>query len=413
LTRTALVVLAGVFLPAAVLGIGGRGLSSAVRQLRCYYDLDAVRSAMTFLQEDSRPGDIVFTDDWDIFPPFFYYNRHNHFIVGLDPKFTHQRDPDLWNRYVKISRGQVPATIRLASTTEDADRATVALDDIRTHFRARYVVADRDHRALSDALHRAPELAELVYPASDYEEAREAPYVIFRMRDPGQAPALARGPDENGAAPVFLSELRPLSVVQGWGDLAADGTVDGNPIRLDGRTYARGVGTHAPARILYEIPAGHDWFEATIGVDDETGGRGSVVASVLLDGRTVYETPELRGGGKPVVARIRLEGARQIELQAGATADGQRFDHVCWADARLIPGEKGGQRRDATSIPAGAMGTAAGRGRGTDSAAGRGHGTDSAAGRGHGTDSAAGGDSGTEAAAAPRMDTASIHPRRP
>jgi hypothetical protein len=115
--------------------------------------------------------------------------------------------------------------------------------------------------------------------------------------------------------------------------------VDGNPIRLDGRTYARGVGTHAPARILYELPEGYDWFEAVVGVDDETGGRGTTVASVVLDGRPVYQSPKLRGGGSTAIARIPLQGARQLQLEATPGDDGQRFDHVSWADARLIPSD--------------------------------------------------------------------------
>src|SRR5690606_6189567 len=134
-------------------------------------------------------------------------------------------------------------------------------------------------------------------------------------------------------------------VFQGWGELGADKTVDGNRIRLDGRTYAGGVGTHAPARILYEIPQGYAWFEAVVGVDDETGGQGTAVASVLLDGRPVFETPELRGGGSAAIARIPLEGARQIQLEASTTGDGQRFDHVSWADARFLPSDMASNER--------------------------------------------------------------------
>jgi hypothetical protein len=299
---------------------------------------------MGFLQANSQPGDLVFTDDWDIFPVFFYHNRYNRYIVGLDPKFTHQRDPDLWNRYVKISRGEVPSTIELASSNGDGERGTVALEDIREEFRAQYVIADQDHHALADALIKSPELAELIYPSTDYEIARKEPYIVFRIRDLDEPPLVQQQPPI-GERPIYLSELRPLSVSQGWGELGADQTVDGNPIRLEGQTYARGVGTHAPARILYEIPEGYAWFEAVVGVDDETGGRGTTVASVVLDGRPVYQTPELRGGGSAAIARIPLEGAKQIQLEASTTADGQRFDHVSWADARLLPSDMASNER--------------------------------------------------------------------
>jgi len=152
---------------------------------RCDYDLPAIRGAMNFLQEHSAPGDVVFTDDWDIFPLFFYFNSHNHYIVGLDPKFTHARDPELWERYVKISRGQTPADLTVESQSKtgppEHKRIHVELSDIRDHFGAKWVVTDRDHAALAKQLAVAGNFAELVYPAPRYEDAKDRPYLVFRI----------------------------------------------------------------------------------------------------------------------------------------------------------------------------------------------------------------------------------------
>lgn len=334
--RLVTTVLVALFLPGATLAVGASGLRSASKQLDCYYDLDELRSMMAFLEDDSAEGDVIFTDDWDVFPPFFYFNRHNHYIVGLDPMFTYDRKPDLWNRYVKISRGQVPSTIRLVGATDDDARAAVGLEDIREEFGARYVIADRDHRALSNALLDAPGLARLVYPTIDPDDARDAPYLVFRILERGEGVA----PIADGTRPVWLSDLRPVTISQGWGDLVFDRSVDRNRIRLDDITYPRGLGTHAPSRILYDVPPGYAWFEATVGIDDETDGNGSTVASVLLDGRTAYESPRLEGGGAVAHVRVALDGARQIQLEADPTGDGQRFDHVSWGNPRLVPAER-------------------------------------------------------------------------
>lgn len=336
--RTATAVLVALALPAGVLAIGAPSLASASRQVRCYYDLDEIRGVMSYLARHSRPGDVVFTDDWDIFPVFFYHNRHNHYIVGLDPKFTHQREPELWERYVKISRGEVPSSIRFAAARDGARLATVGLADIRERFRARYVVCDRDHRRLADALAAAPQLAEFVYPGESYARARTAEYVVFRVRDAGEQEArLAQAgpPDTLPGAALYLSGLEPVLAEQGWGDLGADRTVDGNAIRMRGRRFERGLGSHAPSKLLYNIPPGYRWFEAIIGIDDETRGNGSAVLSVYLDGVRAFESPVLVGGAEPVLVRIPLGDARQVLLQADPTPDGQRFDHVNWADARF------------------------------------------------------------------------------
>ncbi len=163
--------------------------SPAWREIRrashCEYDLTAIRSAMDFLHNESRPGDLVFTDDWDIFPVYFYYNSHNHYIVGMDPKFTHARRPDLWERYVKITRGQIPLDVQVAARGEADSGKTqklhISLEDIRDHFGANYVVTDRDHKSLAGKLAAATDFAELMYPTSSYAESRDAPYLVFRI----------------------------------------------------------------------------------------------------------------------------------------------------------------------------------------------------------------------------------------
>ncbi|RMF83601.1 MAG: hypothetical protein D6744_04375, partial [Planctomycetota bacterium] len=307
--RTTYLLLAAVLLPAATIAGGAPTYASASGQMRCYYDLPATRAVMDFLREHSNPGDVIFTDDWDVFPLYFYHNRHNYYIVGLDPKFTHQRDPDLWSRYVRISRGQVPGTIRLASAKDGESLATVGLEDIREYFHARFVLIDRDHHRLAEALDRAPELAEFIYPGDSYDKARNAPYVLFRIRDRAESEAIAAANHTRATTgPVYLSDLRPISVSQGWGDLNADRSVDGNPLRLGGESYLRGLGTHAPAKLLYSIPEGSATFEAIVGVDDETGGSGSVIVAIELDGRQVYESPPLMGGDDPAIVSIPLDG---------------------------------------------------------------------------------------------------------
>ncbi len=150
------------------------------------FDLPAVQSAMAFVQEHSAPGEVVFTDDWDIFPVFFYFNSHNDYIVGLDPKFTHARRPDLWERYVKITRGQIPAKVTVAMTDRAGRKVheslDIGLEDIREHFGAAWVITDRDHASLASKLAEDTDFAELLYPSTSYSKSRDAPYLVFRIR---------------------------------------------------------------------------------------------------------------------------------------------------------------------------------------------------------------------------------------
>ncbi|MFQ5425149.1 MAG: hypothetical protein ACE5F9_14385 [Phycisphaerae bacterium] len=154
---------------------------------RCGYDLPAIRKMANFLRDHSQRGDVVFTDDWDIFPVYFYFNSYDRYIVGLDPKFTHARRPNLWARYVKITRGQIPADVDVEHTDRpESDRMEtihVALEDIRDHFGAKFVITDRDHKALAVKLNGTPAFTRLIYPSTSYRESRNAPYLVFQVRD--------------------------------------------------------------------------------------------------------------------------------------------------------------------------------------------------------------------------------------
>lgn len=126
------------------------------------HDVPAYRDAMRWLVRYSPAGSIVFTDDWDNFPVCFYFNHHNRYIVGLDPVFTKQRWPVLWERYKRITRAQVPST--LPKSMAGGDEARVTLDDIATRFEARYVLVAADHPPLYRKLRASSDRFRLVYP---------------------------------------------------------------------------------------------------------------------------------------------------------------------------------------------------------------------------------------------------------
>ncbi len=126
------------------------------------HDVPAYRAAMTWLAAHSPAGSIVFTDDWDNFPVCFYFDHHNRYIVGLDPVFTKQRWPVLWERYKRITQARVPST--LPDSMASGDDARVTLDDIATRFEARYVLVAADHPPLYRKLREASDRFRLAYP---------------------------------------------------------------------------------------------------------------------------------------------------------------------------------------------------------------------------------------------------------
>ena len=89
------------------------------------------------------------------------------------------------------------------------------------------------------------------------------------------------------------------SVTEGWQKTRTDASIAGGPLRVAGRRYEKGLGTHAPGEIVYRLEKKHRLFKARVGVDDAGGPAGSVVFKVLLDGAEVFDSGLLRTGQEP------------------------------------------------------------------------------------------------------------------
>lgn len=137
----------------------------------------AIRDAMSFLKANSPPQSRVFTDDWDTFPMCFYFNHHNTYIVGLDPEFTRTKYKALWERYRKITRGELPA--RLSSDVPAGpEPREINYEDIGTIFEADFVLVDTQHNKLYRALRDRPNHFEMIYPA---KSDKQPPLSIFKI----------------------------------------------------------------------------------------------------------------------------------------------------------------------------------------------------------------------------------------
>lgn len=152
------------------------------------YDLPEIQRVMDFIAERSNPGDIIFTDDWDIFPVFFYFNTKNHYMAGLDPMFSYKRDPQRWERYKHITQGRAPLTtsVSLPSVDESGKRImketriSVRLEDIRDLWGARWIIVDNDHRPFAKKLDQARGFARRVYP-DPYPSDRIPLYTVYEV----------------------------------------------------------------------------------------------------------------------------------------------------------------------------------------------------------------------------------------
>ncbi|MGA2247289.1 MAG: NPCBM/NEW2 domain-containing protein [Verrucomicrobiota bacterium] len=135
-----------------------------------------------------------------------------------------------------------------------------------------------------------------------------------------------------------LSDLIPESESQGWGVLMLDQSVMGNPLRVAGKEFGAGLGTHAVSEIVYNLDGGYDAFEAWVGIDDEMAGykASSVVFQVFGDGKKLFDSGVMRINDPAKRVSVALAAVTQLKLVVTDAGDGITCDHADWAEAVLV-----------------------------------------------------------------------------
>ncbi|MEU9324588.1 beta-galactosidase [Streptomyces canus] len=141
-----------------------------------------------------------------------------------------------------------------------------------------------------------------------------------------------------------VSDLPFLSSTNGWGPVERDSSVgeqaagDGRAISIGGVGYAKGLGTNALSDVQLYLAGNCSRLTAEVGVDDETGGAGTVTFSVIADGKTLLTTPTIRGRQAAVPIDVDVSGAQVVDLKVGDGGDGNGNDHGDWAVPTLTCG---------------------------------------------------------------------------
>ncbi len=145
----------------------------------------------------------------------------------------------------------------------------------------------------------------------------------------------------------FLSELEAAEaeVTSPFGDdlgmvwpLRRDRSTSGAPLRAGGRTWTRGIGVHAPSRVLYELDGSWQGLRGFVAIDEEViplPARGSVIFRVRADEELLWESPVLRGGDWPIeLPKLPMAGVRRLVLEVDMADEMHVGDRADWL--RLI-----------------------------------------------------------------------------
>lgn len=143
---------------------------------------------------------------------------------------------------------------------------------------------------------------------------------------------------------VYLSDFVPKRIVQEKGTVGFDQSFGGYPITLGQRQFAKGLGVHPQAEVVYDLGGKFRTFEAYVGIDLEGAEKVSraredaekVEFQVYGDGKLLASTGIMRWNSAPRHIYLSVEGVKELKLVA-ARRDGRKwlFGHASWGLARL------------------------------------------------------------------------------
>ncbi|TWP44779.1 glycoside hydrolase family 2 [Lentzea tibetensis] len=140
---------------------------------------------------------------------------------------------------------------------------------------------------------------------------------------------------------TVVSKLDFVSESNGWGPVERDTSNgenqrgDGAGISIRGTKFATGLGAHAESSVELYLGGACTRFTAVAGVDDETGGQGSVGFEVYADGERRYASPVVTGTAAGVPVDVDVSGATTLRLVVTDGGNGNGWDHADWAAATV------------------------------------------------------------------------------
>jgi putative membrane-bound dehydrogenase-like protein len=122
-----------------------------------------------------------------------------------------------------------------------------------------------------------------------------------------------------------LTEMKPTMTRTGWGAVEIGKNAGGEPMVVDGKPVADGIGVHAPAVLEFDLPEGTTSFEAIGALDDggiKQGGGSTVAFQVYTQepSAILAQKPARQGGGalEPAEALAALTPGAGLQAESFA-----------------------------------------------------------------------------------------------
>jgi len=134
---------------------------------------------------------------------------------------------------------------------------------------------------------------------------------------------------------VFVSDLDPLRITNGWRQPEMDRNFNGGGLIIGGRAFRKGIGMPTNSEVEFELNGVYDKFSAMVGIDDESKNSAVAVEFVVLgDDRELWHSELKKVDGTREV-KVDVRDVQRLVLRVKRTGEGGRI-HADWVEAKLV-----------------------------------------------------------------------------
>jgi len=126
----------------------------------------------------------------------------------------------------------------------------------------------------------------------------------------------------------LLQDTKPNNWTQAWGEPKMGRSVENNAMKIDGRIFEFGVGSHANSKLVWNMNGAYKKFHSYIGLDDESACGNGAIWLVKGDGKQLYRSKILTSHEIDSLS-VDIGGVDVLELETSDNGD-KDCDHTDW-----------------------------------------------------------------------------------
>lgn len=129
---------------------------------------DSLKGTAEWLKENTNDGDVIFNVTWNWFPALFYYNTHNYYIAGIEPRFLYDYSPEMYWSWWHISNDGFLCLEEKCDTRKSEqvrnlknderkkmwynNEGNAVADSIEKQFKSRYIITSVEFKNFNELM---------------------------------------------------------------------------------------------------------------------------------------------------------------------------------------------------------------------------------------------------------------------